>query len=68
MLYVRSAVSYGVQVEVILTFEEFCGEEGEFSTDQGTAFASIFIQVGGCADLLCDACWTTRLASLPTPL
>ena len=33
-------------MEVILTFEEFCGEEGEFSTDQGAAFAGIFIQVG----------------------
>ncbi len=32
------------QVEIILTFEEFCGEEGEFAGDQGSSFATIFPQ------------------------
>mmetsp|Transcript_1893 Transcript_1893/g.5530 ORF Transcript_1893/g.5530 Transcript_1893/m.5530 type:complete len:764 (+) Transcript_1893:77-2368(+) len=33
------------QVEMILTFEEFCGEDGEFAGDNGKSFASIFAQV-----------------------
>ena len=32
------------QVELLLTLEEFCGEEGS----RGDAFGSIFPQVGGC--------------------
>ena len=37
------------QVEVLLTFEEFCGEEGEFegAGEAGVTFADIFPQVGG---------------------
>jgi len=33
------------QVELILTFEEFCAEEGEFNGDGGRAFATIFPMV-----------------------
>lgn len=54
-------------MEVILTFEEFCGEEGEFSTDQGTAFASIFIQVRcfGAETSLRGSCWPTHTSHTP---
>lgn len=30
------------QVEIVLTFEEFCAEEGEFAGEGGSAFAAIF--------------------------
>ena len=35
------------QVEVLLTFEEFCSEEGVFEGrgEKGSAFADIFVQV-----------------------
>ena len=35
----------GTQVELVLTFEEFCAEEGEFAGEGGAAFAAIFPQV-----------------------
>ena len=35
------------QVEMILTFEEFCGGDGEFASDHGKPFAGIFAQVSG---------------------
>jgi hypothetical protein len=35
------------QVELLLTFEEFCSEEGVFEGqgEKGSAFAEIFVQV-----------------------
>lgn len=32
---------------MILTFEEFCGEDGEFASDHGKPFAGLFAQVSG---------------------
>jgi hypothetical protein len=34
-----------VQVELVLTFEEFCADDGEFAGERGFAFAAIFPQV-----------------------
>ena len=34
-----------VQVELVLTFEEFCADDGEFAGERGSAFAAIFPQV-----------------------
>ena len=44
------AIHTHTQVEVLLTFEEFCSEEGVFegTGEQGAAFKEIFPQVGGC--------------------
>lgn len=35
----------GMQVELLLTFEEYCAQEGEFAKDHGGDFADIFPQV-----------------------
>lgn len=48
---------------MILTFEEFCGEDGEFAGDNGKSFASIFAQVQSlvhshCLISLCVWCQT----------
>ena len=34
-----------MQVELVLTFEEFCADDGEFAGERGSAFAAIFPQV-----------------------
>lgn len=36
-----------VQVELLLTFEEYCAEEGDFAGEQGAMFAELFPQVRG---------------------
>lgn len=33
-------------MELLLTFEEYCAEEGDFVGDNGTVFAEMFPQVG----------------------
>lgn len=33
------------QVELLLTFEEYCAEEGDFAGEQGATFADLFPQV-----------------------
>jgi eIF4-gamma/eIF5/eIF2-epsilon len=42
-----SAVKCAVaaQVELLLTFEEYCGEEEEFAGERGGAFGAVFPQV-----------------------
>jgi hypothetical protein len=32
-------------VELLLTFEEYCSQEGEFAVDNGSDFADLFPQV-----------------------
>lgn len=34
-----------LQVELLLTFEEYCAEEGDFAGEQGALFAELFPQV-----------------------
>lgn len=65
-----SGDSLQTQVEVILTFEEFCGEEGEFTTDHGASFASIFTQASWGSLMCCTtrACTAQGVADpLPGP-
>lgn len=41
-----ACLTHTVQVELLLTLEEYCAEEGDFSGEQGAVFAPLFPQVG----------------------
>ncbi len=41
---------------MILTFEEYCSEDGEFASDHGKPFASIFTQVSNYHTAPMNAC------------
>ena len=52
-----------LQVELLLTFEEFCAEEGDFAYgEQGSIFADVFPQVRGAMPQLFvnDCCQLVR--------